>query len=49
MTDQTQTPDSAPRPPQPGEFCHRHFSWLCQANQGACQREAATSRQRAPR
>lgn len=27
--------------PDRGEFCHRHFSWLCQAGQGNCQREGA--------
>jgi hypothetical protein len=26
-------------PPRPGEFCDRHFSWLCQAGQGECQAE----------
>jgi hypothetical protein len=26
------------KPPAKGEFCHRHFSWLCQAGQGKCQR-----------
>lgn len=25
--------------PAKGEFCHRHFSWLCQAGQGKCQKE----------
>lgn len=25
--------------PSPGRFCYRHFSWLCQAGQGGCQRE----------
>jgi hypothetical protein len=29
MTDQLSTP-------APGEFCDRHFSWLCQAGQGRC-------------
>jgi hypothetical protein len=24
--------------PTRGEFCHKHFSWLCQAGQGKCQR-----------
>jgi hypothetical protein len=24
--------------PTPGQFCNRHFSWLCQAGQGECQR-----------
>lgn len=23
--------------PTRGEFCHKHFSWLCQAGQGKCQ------------
>lgn len=27
--------------PAPGEFCHTHWSWLCQAGQGKCQEEAA--------
>lgn len=25
--------------PAPGQFCTRHFSWLCQAGQGRCQTE----------
>jgi hypothetical protein len=25
----------------PGQFCQRHFSWLCQAGQGQCQRRTA--------
>ena len=29
---------SAPSAPAPGHFCHQHFSWLCQAGQGECQR-----------
>lgn len=34
---------------QPGRFCHRHFSWLCQAGQGQCQAaEAAPTRAQAP-
>ena len=48
MTDQT--PDStATAPPKRGEFCHRHFSWLCQAKQGQCQREAAANREQVTR
>lgn len=38
--DQTDTePTTAPIiPPRPGQFCEPHFSWLCQAGQGKCQR-----------
>lgn len=39
MTDETNdTKPTASTPPARGEFCHRHFSWLCQAGQGKCQR-----------
>lgn len=31
-------PDARPLPPARGQFCHAHFSWLCQAGQGKCQR-----------
>lgn len=33
--------------PAKGQFCKRHFSWLCQAGQGACQRgeNASTPRE----
>ena len=27
--------------PRPGQFCAKHFSWLCQAGQGRCQAEKA--------
>ena len=30
-------PDRSPIRPARGDFCHRHFSWLCQAGQGQCQ------------
>ena len=32
--------DETPKPDVParGQFCERHFSWLCQAGQGKCQR-----------
>jgi hypothetical protein len=29
--------------PRPGEFCDEHFSWLCQAGQGQCQRDFGSS------
>ena len=28
-------------PPPPGVFCQRHYSWLCQAETGACQGSTA--------
>ena len=32
----------AARPPAVGQFCQRHWSWLCQAGQGQCQRATLT-------
>lgn len=32
--------EQTPSAPAPGQFCHEHFSWLCQAGQGECQRTA---------
>jgi hypothetical protein len=38
MPDQIQAEPVTTSPPKPGEFCHPHFSWLCQAGRGKCQR-----------
>ena len=32
-----QTPTAERDAPREGQFCDRHFSWLCQAGQGRCQ------------
>ena len=34
--------DEETEKPRPGEFCERHWSWLCQAGQGQCRESGCT-------